>query len=265
MTTAVWTVTGKPMLVGKAVLDPTVPTLFAGEVPDEVKFQAVNLRMEEVSGPNAPSLGVVGWRHEKGETHGAPATEGEPGAESIETYDAVVSERDTLRGQLTATQGDLTAAQASVSTASRERDQARDQLVTARRDLTGETAAKETAEVSVATLTGERDQAHADLAAAIADRQEIETLLGTVSHDRDNAQEDLAKANAAIAELNEELGKPSERETALQGAIDAVLSASATSLGRLPNDALARLCALKGVSPIPDTTDGLVAALKPAA
>ncbi len=91
------------------------------------------------------------------------------------------------------------------------------------------TTAKEAAESSVTRLTTERDEA-------------------------------LAAKQAAEASVTP--AGPSDG--ALSEAIDAVLSASSASLARLPNDALAKLCAIKGISPIPDTADGLVAALKPA-
>ncbi len=247
---AVWTVTGKPMLVGKAVLDPIVPTLF-NELPEEVAFQAVNLRIEEVSGPSSPSLGGGAWRDEDGETHGSSSDVSEevPAGITIEAYDALVSERDTLRTQLTKIHGDLNEARLRANPSDEDLGEVakeRGFVLVSDRD-------HDTLTQAIVDLTSERDAARTDLAEANDAKAAAEGQIGDLRTQIESSAAELAPTPP-----------PVDPNPALMEAIDAVLAASATTLERLPEDALGKLAKLKGIDPMPDSKAKLVEALKPA-
>lgn len=195
---AVWTVTGMAMSIGKARLDPAIPTLFR-ELPREVEFQAVNLRIEEVSGPDAPTIAGRPYRDEEGETIGEEGREDPESGEAVspEEHAAVVEERDGLKADLDA-----------ITAASATKEQAQQAEVLR---LQGElTRAGQTLAQAKNANKAALDKAATDNTAAIAKLNgDHENALRSLSDEKqaqiDALNAELSRANVELSRVNAEL------------------------------------------------------------
>lgn len=129
-------------------------------------------------------------------------------------------------------------------------------------DLQDLTAENTKAKSDLADATGKLEAMTAERNAKAEGEQKALADLVEAESERDALKADLAKVQADLDELLSDQGGVADSK--LVAAIDAVIEGSASNLGRFTEDILKKLAAAKGINPIPDTKDAIIAALKPA-